>query len=341
MESYDLSGDYVKENEGLKEIIEVAKQINSGLDINHITKNVNLVINSKYNPSFVAFILQNDIDDPTPILHIYNGLRYENRGIEFDSIHTLIKFFETQEFNQISFDQFCNSFNDDGILNSLKDFSPEFVIPLKSYKTIRGMFIQGKKKDNTNYTTEDIQFCVNILSFASISLENAILYREATIDRMTKLFTHHQFLERLDNEIKKGQRYENVFSLIMFDIDDFKKINDAYGHLQGDIIIKEIAKILMDSTRLIDMPARYGGEEFIVLLPEINIEQAFIAAERLRKKIESFDFPGKGGPYKITISLGVAEFNKEKINYSDDFINLVDQALYISKNNGKNKVTKI
>jgi diguanylate cyclase (GGDEF)-like protein len=260
--------------------------------------------------------------------------------LNFKIITPLTQFFEKHEYNQISFDQFAKDFKNKAIIDELKNYSPEFLIPLKSFKSIVGVYLQGASQINSAYSTNDIQFCVNILSFASISIENANLFREATVDRMTKLYTHHQFQERLLREIKKGQRYTNKFSLIMFDIDHFKKFNDNYGHLQGDIIIKEIANILVQYTRDVDMPARYGGEEFVVLMPEIDIEHAYKAAERLRKAIESYEFPGKDGPYKVTISAGVGEFNPNYIKYNNDFIEFVDKALYQSKKNGRNRVTK-
>ncbi len=329
-----------KQNQNLNEIIEVAKQINSGLDINYIIKNVNMVMCSKFKPVITGFILQNDIDDFSPVFHMYKGIEFDKLELGFNSIAPLTQFFEKYEYNQITYDQFVKDLNKKSITEELKNFSPEFIIPLRSFKSILGIYLQGSRHDGKSYTMEDIQFCINILGFASISIENANLFREATVDRMTKLYTHHQFQEKLFREIKKGQRYVNKFSLIMFDIDHFKKFNDNYGHLQGDIIIKEIAKILVKFTRDIDMPARYGGEEFVVLMPEIGLDQAYQAAERLRKTIENYEFPGKNGPYDVTISAGVGEFDANQIKYNNDFIEFVDKALYQSKHDGRNRVTR-
>ena len=156
-------------------------------------------------------------------------------------------------------------------------------MPLKSDKGIIGLFILGAKKNGNSYTSEELQSIYYIIRFASIAIENSNLYRRAIIDRMTKLYTHHQFQKKLEEEITRCQRYNsNFFSIIMLDIDNFKEFNDTFGHLQGDIIIKEIAAIINSSVRNIDFPARYGGEEFAIILPQIHGAGAFAVAERLK-----------------------------------------------------------
>ncbi|HOJ63875.1 MAG TPA: GGDEF domain-containing protein [Spirochaetota bacterium] len=327
------------EIQNLKEIIEVAKQISSGLEINYILKNVNYIVLSKFNPFFCGFILPQDIDDYTPLFYLYRGTNKSVFNLSFESILPLIDFFAKEEFNQISALQFYSSFPDVEIIEEIRKYNPEFIIPLKSDKGVIGVYLQGRKSDNNPYSIQDIEFCINIMSLTSISLENANLYRQAIVDRMTKLYTHHQFQKRLEEEIKKGHRYDYKFSLIMFDIDHFKKFNDTYGHLQGDIIIKEIAKIFSKSVRDVDFPCRYGGEEFIAILPECDVKAAAVVAERLRRKVESYDFPGENGPFKVTISVGIIEFKKEFVNFNEDIIENVDKALYNSKQNGRNRVS--
>ena len=289
----DVSTKLSLENQNLKEIIEVAKQISSSLEIGYILKNVNYIVTSKFNATYSCFILPRDIDDYSPIFHIFKGTVKEVYNPQFDSIIPLIEFFDKQEFNQITFTQFSREFPNVLIVKEIEKLNPEFLIPLRSDKGIIGVFMQGKRKDENQYSMQDIEFCINMISFTSISIENANLYRQATVDRMTKLYTHHQFQKRLDEEIKKGHRYNSRFSIIMFDIDHFKKFNDTYGHLQGDIIIKEISKIFMKSVRDVDFPSRYGGEEFIVILPECDVKYATQVAERLRQTIEGYEFPGE------------------------------------------------
>ena len=156
---------------------------------------------------------------------------------------------------------------------------------------------------------------------------------------MTKLFSHHFFQKNLEEEIARAHRYGATFSLIMLDIDHFKKFNDTYGHLQGDVIIKEIANIMRHSVRSIDLTARYGGEEFAVVLPEVDIRGAAVVAERLRGGVESFAFPGEEEPLHVTISVGVAEFKPDRMRSSSQLIAEADKALYQSKEMGRNRVT--
>ena len=214
-------------------------------------------------------------------------------------------------------------------------------MPLRSDKGILGLFILGDKKNSIAYTSDELQSIYYIIRFASIAIENSNLYRRAIIDRMTKLYTHHQFQKKLEEEISRCQRYNNnFFSIIMLDIDDFKDFNDTFGHLQGDIIIKEIAAVVNSSIRNIDFPARYGGEEFAIILPQIHGAGAFAVAERLRKIVKRHDFPNKNTEtLHVTVSIGVAEFDITYVKHNSHIIDCADKALYNSKKNGKDRVT--
>ncbi len=122
----------------------------------------------------------------------------------------------------------------------------------------------------------------------------------------------------------------------MFDIDHFKKFNDTYGHQQGDIVLMEVAKLIKQTIReTVDIPARYGGEEFTIILPETDAAGAHLVAERLRKTVEAYDFPGQEQSLKVTISLGVATF-PDHASVKSVLIKKADQALYACKDNGRN-----
>lgn len=331
---------YLTENQNLKEVFEVARQVTSGLDVSFIIKSITMFIYAKFEPKFVAFLLKKDIDDTTPVYHCYKDGNHSKIELDFESIEELTSFFEKEEFMQITFEQFKKMFKNEKIIDELSIDNPEFLIPLKSHKAIVGVFLQGKKTSNESYTMDDVQICIDVLSFAAISIENANLYREAIVDRMTKLYTHHQFHENLLKHINVGQRYGNKFSVIMLDIDHFKSVNDKYGHLVGDFVIKEIATILSHSVRNVDIVARYGGEEFMILLPEVDAQSALFLAERLRKRIEEHEFKTDDIQIlKITISMGVIEFNPKFVKYNEDILEPLDKALYSSKQNGRNRVT--
>ncbi len=208
-----------------------------------------------------------------------------------------------------------------------------YIIPLISNSNLLGI-IAFKTKKNI-----DIHLLETLRGQISVFLYNATLYTMAITDSMTKLYLQTYFKERLDQEIKKYERHNQEFSLLMLDIDYFKNLNDTHGHLAGDLIIKEVAKIIKDSVRKFDIVSRYGGEEFGVMLIGTGSETALLVAERIRKNVEKKLFMYNNQELKVTISVGVAHISDcEELEYSA-FINFADKALYSSKNNGRNRVT--
>jgi diguanylate cyclase (GGDEF)-like protein len=180
----------------------------------------------------------------------------------------------------------------------------------------------------------------HVISFTDITeLKNYTyeLQYQATHDNLTALFNRQKLNDDLNKEILRNERYGHGISLVMFDIDNFKSINDTYGHDVGDVVLKDISKILLGSIRSTDIAARWGGEEFMVLLPETSALNAKQIAEAIRKNVEEHSF--EKVPHSITISIGVAEFDKEK-DCRDTIIKHVDVALYKAKANGKNQVVK-
>ena len=145
-------------------------------------------------------------------------------------------------------------------------------------------------------------------------------------DYLTGLFNRAALQERLDEEMDRIARYGDVFSLIMFDLDHFKAVNDRYGHDTGDRVLKQVAELTLDEARDIDITARWGGEEFLILLPGTEGDRARVLAERIRKRIARAAFPEAGC---ITISLGIAEIHAGESQ--QDMIKRVDQALYKAK----------
>ena len=158
-------------------------------------------------------------------------------------------------------------------------------------------------------------------------------------DGLTGLYNHRYFQESLSGELLRAQRFEYPVSLLMINVDHFKDYNDKYSHPKGDIVLKDISKILKDSLRAYDIPARYGGEELTVILPYTTQEHAVPVAERIRKNISEHGFPGAGRneKVKVTVSIGVSTFPLNAKTKSD-LINRADQALYLAKSEGRNRV---
>ncbi|MBN1837050.1 MAG: sensor domain-containing diguanylate cyclase [Spirochaetales bacterium] len=340
-------------DQDLKEIIEVASQITAQLDVENIIRNVVLSLVARFQSMSVTLVLPSELEEHLPVLYHFEGLKQVDRALELPSMTTILSFLERLEFSQMSFSFFAESFPDKAAVRSFRTLEPDIILPIRTDKGVGGLLLlprkpgapasgsgrTGGKDPRPSYSLLDIQYITQIVRFASIAIENANLYWQATTDRMTKLFSHHFFQKNLEEEIARGHRYGGTFSLIMLDIDHFKKFNDTYGHLQGDVIIKEIAGIMRRSVRSIDLTARYGGEEFAVILPEVDIRGAAVVAERLRAAVEGFPFSGEDGPLHVSISVGVAQFKPGRIRSSSELIAEADRALYQSKEMGRNRVT--
>lgn len=209
------------------------------------------------------------------------------------------------------------------------------AVPLAVDGKIIGV-IESINKINGDFLPFDLTILQYISTQAAIAIKNADLYNMATRDGMTKLFLHKYFKERLIEEIARASRYSHPLSLVMFDIDQFKSFNDTYGHQAGDHILKNVADIIQQNCRDMDIACRYGGEEFTVILPETTIEDAYIFAERVRKAIESLKIPYGDHELQVTISGGIAATPPASPASMDEFIQMADQALYTSKADGRN-----
>lgn len=163
--------------------------------------------------------------------------------------------------------------------------------------------------------------------------KNQILEKVVKIDGLTQLLSHKYIIEQLEQELSRCHRHHCPFSIIMIVIDDFKFINDTYGHPCGDEVLIELSNFMQSALRKIDTIGRYGGEEFLVLLPESNLTNACITGERLRKEVEELFF--SKDKIKFTISLGIVEYRNEN---PFDLIKKADKLLYKAKKSGKNKI---
>jgi diguanylate cyclase (GGDEF)-like protein len=209
-------------------------------------------------------------------------------------------------------------------------------VPLKIKDRVTGVINGVNKLNSEPFTEEDQRLLEALAQQAAMAVEHARLYELAITDGLTKLFIHRYFQARLEEEMVRAKRYHTACSLILFDIDHFKKFNDTYGHQQGDVVLIEVAKLTKQTVReTVDIPARYGGEEFAIILPETDAKGAHLVAERLRKTVEAYDFPGQEKALKVTISLGVATF-PDHASVKSVLIKKADMALYECKGRGRN-----
>ena len=190
-----------------------------------------------------------------------------------------------------------------------------------------------------NFKLNVLVTCVIFLIIMFIAykviLRSEVLTKELQYDGLTKLFNRKYFFSSAQEQLEKSQRFSYPFSIVMVDIDHFKYINDTHGHQSGDVVLKEISKILSSYIRKFDIVARYGGEEFILLVLA-NADNSYAIAENIRKKIEEYSFC-KDLNLEVTASFGVAEFKDD--TSLDAIVKRADSALYSSKHNGRNRTT--
>jgi diguanylate cyclase (GGDEF)-like protein len=236
----------------------------------------------------------------------------------------------------IQIDQEAISRNHCRILNTGK------AVVLRDMGSTNGTFVNDQQVDE--YLLRDGDFikvgrCI-FKFLTGDNIESAYheeIYRLTTVDGLTQVFNKRYFLETLEREMGRAHRYRRDLSLIMFDIDYFKHVNDTYGHLAGDYVLKHLAMVLKPRIRREDILARYGGEEFAIVLPEIDNSSALQFADKIRRIVEATPFRFENTDIPITISIGVSTLIPE-IADPETFIKTADEHLYRAKSAGRNCV---
>ena len=233
----------------------------------------------------------------------------------------------------------------DKYLEFLESLSPTLIVPLvEKSNHLSGILILQERiaiEDETTYTEYEQTMIMSIASLATVAINNASLMEMSSTDMMTHLKLKYFFFNQLTEAIDKAFEKDENIAVLMFDIDFFKKFNDTYGHECGDFVLISVANLIKTSLRETDIASRYGGEEFTVLLRKGKKNEAMKVAERIRKKIEGYDFVYNEQHLHVTVSGGVAVFDKETnpVDLPNVFVNQADTGLYMSKNNGRNQVT--
>lgn len=163
------------------------------------------------------------------------------------------------------------------------------------------------------------------------------LEHQALVDSLTGLFNRRAFEQKMEEEFERAQRYRHHLSVLILDVDNFKKVNDTYGHHWGDEVLKKIAESLRTMTRRSDYPARYGGEEFVLVLPETELESALSVDGKVRAEIKAVKFGNKAKSFSVTVSSGISSTCNKQYSNWQQMLEDADQALYLAKNGGKDR----
>jgi two-component system cell cycle response regulator len=222
------------------------------------------------------------------------------------------------------------------------------AIPFALKDDRSGVFFLRTTAEDTPLSREDVAFAEQVIRAAAqalekaYDLESAVIGREqmrtlAETDPLTECYNRRALTEKLAQEIGRASRYNTPLACLMVDVDKFKEINDAHGHLAGDGVLRQMGAILRRELRTVDVVARYGGEEFVVLLPETGPAGARIFADRILKKVAAQDFGEGGRSIHVTISVGIACYPDERAQDGEGLLQLADQNLYKAKLDGRNR----
>ncbi len=218
------------------------------------------------------------------------------------------------------------------------------MVPLTSHGSTSGLLV-AESHVADQFKERDLQMLSIVARSAALALENAELHKRTEeltlIDELTETYNYRYFVQKLQEEKKRALRYNLPLSLIMVDIDWFKKFNDSYGHEVGNIVLKELSRIIKRCIRDVDVFARYGGEEFVVILPQTPQVEASVIGERIREQVEKTIIDaGPTAKLRVTVSVGVSAF-PENGKSQEELVSVADQALYRAKGSGKNAVCTI
>jgi len=225
-----------------------------------------------------------------------------------------------------------------------EDTRSVMVVPMSAHGTVNGsLTVESSYTDR--FTERDLQMLSIVARSGALALENAELHKRTEeltiIDALTESYNYRYFVRKLQEEKRRAARYNLPLSLIMVDIDWFKKLNDTYGHEAGNVVLKSLAGMINACIRDVDIFARYGGEEFVIILPQTPLREAQTIGERIREKVEATTIDtGSTGKLRITVSVGVSSF-PENGRSQEELVTVADQALYRAKGEGRNHVCVI
>jgi len=229
------------------------------------------------------------------------------------------------------------------------DIQTIVAIPFTFDQGRSGVFFLRSSPDEPALDEESVRLTSAIAQGAVRALNRAAMFETvlshqeqleilAKTDELTGCLSRRYLMERLENELERAARYNRLLGLVMFDIDDFKNLNDTHGHTTGDAALRSIGEVLQRSLRTADFVGRYGGDEFLLVLPETSVHGTYQLAERIRNGVSRRQFELRGGTLGLTVSGGVVGFPEGNVVTSEDLIDRADQALYRAKAAGRNKV---
>ncbi len=331
--------EYRRNSEALERLISDAIGLFSHRTEEALVNYIGSVLMQSFIPSYLAVFLDSpNVREPIRTI-AYRNMQPWTPPVTIQSLEEYRAFFKLRQqsatYREIA-EHLSNRGRDIALLN------PELVVPMQGLNGLHGIVVIGSKVLDDDYSEAERMFIDRFFVFASIGLQNVMHYNRAVTDYKTDLFNHSFFDQRLHEEIAKAKRYGSQFSLFVADLDHFKALNDRYGHMAGDEVLVQFARVFERQLREEDVVARYGGEEFLALLVECSEEAAVQVAERVRRSIASTTFTFQDTEISVTVSIGITQYHgcygPAGLDEPDAIIERADHALYCAKAQGRNRV---
>ncbi|MDR2495114.1 MAG: GGDEF domain-containing protein [Spirochaetaceae bacterium] len=295
-------------------------------------------ITNRVNPTAIIFLWKSFQNKDEITIKGYKQYKMVNTDLQIESIAPFELFFQQYPKSMIPYADLVSQMNCAAPAVELQSVEPELIIPILSPSSLYGLILVSGKREGEKFTDMELVFIRHFMYFVSLAIQNHLNYDHSLRDVKTGLYNYGFFMTRLTEELARMRRNEYVSSVIVIDVDFFKKFNDTYGHVAGDRMLEYIATLIRQGVRLEDVPSRFGGEDFTVLLPDTNAEEAWGVAERLRKAIARLSVPWEIPLSNVTISSGIFTFDNST-DSTTEIVNKADKALYKSKERGRNCTT--
>lgn len=295
-------------------------------------------ISDQFLPSFIVFLWKPHQNKEDITIRGFKNYKIADLSLKIENIVAFEPFFHKSS-RPVSYSVLAKQMHGSPAIVALESLKPEVIVPIVGPSGLYGLILVGRKTKEGDYTAEEMSYIQQLMTFVSQAIQNHLHYEHSVRDVKTGLFNHGFFMTRMNEEIARTKRNNSVSSLIVIDVDKFKNFNDAYGHLAGDQVLESLARTIKQNVRLEDVPSRFGGEEFTILLPDTGADMAYLAAERLRNSVAGMKVPWDPPLPQVTISLGVVTFSQETNIPSEGIISRADEALYLSKERGRNRTS--
>lgn len=326
----------------LEQLLDIAKSFCSTLDYKNLLESIVYICMAQMHVLGAEIFVRDLMINESFVLETNKTMLQDEEqiAIPVDS-PVAVKLLELQR--PVTFAELKSEVKNKKCLTIFERFNPSLIVPLVQKNHLNGILILQERiaiEDDSSYTEYEKNQIMEIAALASVAINNAYLLERSSTDMMTHLKLKYYFFTLLADAMEQALLQKGNLSVLMFDIDFFKKFNDTYGHECGDFVLISVADIIRKNLRDTDVASRYGGEEFTVMLDKTGKEEAMLVAERIRQSIADYDFIYNDQHLHVTISVGVSVLDDEDnaVNSPNDFVNQADKALYVSKNNGRNCV---